>query len=96
MALVITRIELHGLPETAAAYALLHRLMEGAGFVRTILSTRGLRYRLPHATYSSEIYPTVQAANAAANGVAAGVPTTEGHGVVSSGEAVWFDGLREV
>jgi hypothetical protein len=69
--------------------------MADAGFERTIQAPGGSRCDLPHATYYSTRYVTVEAANAAATAVAAMVPTSGGHGVISGGADVWFAGLKE-
>lgn len=50
MASFIVRVVLHG-AETWSGYEELHELMEGEGFVRTIVSDKGLEYHLPPAEY---------------------------------------------
>jgi len=53
MSLKITRVQLNGYP-TADQYEALHSRMEYAVFGRSILSSRGIRYHLPHGEYVSE------------------------------------------
>lgn len=97
MANVISRVELHGYPEESAQYRSLHAEMDRAGFRRAIIDVQtGKSYHLPHATYSSGIYPTVAAAHTAAMAAAALIQTTKGHGVITSGAEIFFDGLRPV
>jgi hypothetical protein len=95
MANALARVELHGQPEDSAQYRSLHAAMERAGFSRTIVdgNTNKTHY-LPHATYYCNRHASVLEAHRAANAAAATIQTTRGHGVISSGIEIFFDGLR--
>jgi hypothetical protein len=93
----ITRVELHGQPETSAQYQDVHKVLADVGLSRTITNgaTNKLQH-LPHATYYSSRYDTVRDAHTAAVNALAAIRTTRGHGVVTSGAEVWLDGLMDV
>ena len=75
-----TRVELHKLGESQhrETYAELHAAMERAGFRRTISSSDGDVYHLPHAEYKKETGETLEQVQSQAKNAANSVHTPNG------------------